>query len=355
MNKLSLFALLLIVACSSSNKVKKPQLSLFPLEYLEGLSGLAYQGKNAQGDLIFWSHTDRGPNGTEIIDARLGQKRPFMKPKFSPYWIKFSVNPSTKEVKVLTRLDLTLSGLPNTKVDELPVTEAGKVLQRDLMGIDPEAICFDGKNVWMAEEYRPSILKFDLKGKLLRRFVPEDSYSASEMKKPALEGIVSQNLPARIKERKLNRGFEGLACGNGKVFAILQSPLPKDKHEVILLEFNSVTEVVTREYRYPLEPTADKIGDLVSSGNDFFAIEQNGNIGKNSFHKVYRFQLGSESLIKKELKVDLVKVGFDFADKVEGVAVLENGSIVIVNDNDFGIEADAFNPLRKSYLGIISF
>lgn len=355
MKKINLFLLVILISCSSKTQIKTPQLSLYPLQYLEGLSGLSYHGQNQEGDLIFWSHTDRGPNATEIMDPKLGQKRPFLKPKFNPYWIKFSVNQKSKEVKVLTRLDLSLTGLPNTKTDELPVNEKGMVIDRDLMGIDPEAICFDGEYVWMGEEYRPSILKFDLKGNLLRRFVPEESFTFQEMQRPALKGIVSQNLPTKLKNRKLNRGFEGLACGKGKVFAILQSPLSKEKHEVVFIEFDSVTEKVIKEFSYPLDAAADKIGDLVLVGAEFYAIEQNGNVGKDSFHKVFRFQLGNEISLKKELKVDLVKVGFDFADKIEGLAVLEDGSIVIVNDNDFGIENNVTDPLRKSFLGIISF
>lgn len=355
MQKINIVLLLLLVSCASKIQSKKPHLSLYTLENMEGLSGLSFQGMNREGDLIFWSHTDRGPNAMEFMDPELGQKRPFINPGFRPYWINFSVNPITKKVKILNTVELSISGLPNTKVDEIPVDQRGKILKRDLMGADPEAICFDGTHVWMGEEYRPSILKFDLEGKLLRRYVPEDSFTSEEMKQTALKGIVLQNLPKNFKDRKLNRGFEGLACDQGKVFAILQSPLPKAKHEVLMLEFNSASEKTERIFTYPLEASADKIGDLVMRNNKFYVIEQNGGTGPESFHKVFQFDLEkSQGLrVKKDLAVDLVKVGYDFADKIEGLSVLNDGSIVIVNDNDFGVDGDKINPLRKTIMGII--
>lgn len=344
---LALFTVL--SSCSTTQRTNRPLVALYPLGNLEGLSGLSLQETTKENDLIFWSHTDRGPNATEIMDKELGQKRPFINPDFKPYWVQFSVNRNTKEFKLLRKIELNLSGLPNTKADELPVNGKGDVLKRDLMGIDPEAICFDGKNVWMAEEYRPSILKFDLDGNLLRRFVPEGSFTQSEMILPALQGKVFQKLPARFKERKLNRGFEGLACTKNKVYAILQSPLPKDPHQAVMVEFDSLREEVIREYKYPLEPSADKIGDLVLSDDNFYVIEQSGGVGPGSFHRVYQFDLKSaqQGILQKVLKVDLVKAGYDFADKVEGLAVLKDGAIAIVNDNDFGVNGDT-----KTIMGI---
>jgi hypothetical protein len=154
----------------------------------------------------------------------------------------------------------------------------------------------------------------------------------------------------------MNRGFEGLACTKDRVFAILQSPLKKEIHEVMLVDFDSKNESVIQTYSYPMEPSADKIGDLVLLNNVFFAIEQNGEIGQSSFHRIFKFKLDNslDGKIKKDFVLDLVKSGYDFADKIEGLSVLKDGSIVIVNDNDFGIENNNINPLRKTVMGIIS-
>ncbi len=333
---------------------KSPRVALYPLNDLEGLSGLHFEKKNDNGELVFWSHTDRGPNAAEIIDPKWGQKRPFLMPDFRPYWVQFSVNPKTRQVKILKKIELSLTGLPNTMADELPVTPSGKFLKRDLMGVDPEAICFDGKHVWMGEEYRPSILKFDLEGKLLKRFVPENSFTNEEMARSGLTGIVSQILPKELKNRRMNRGFEGLACNDKKVYPILQSPLPGANHEVILLEFDSRDEKVSQVYFYPLELKADKIGDLTLLGDKFFVIEQNGSVGPESLHQVFAFRLpqSTDKRIQKQLTIDLVKAGYHFADKVEGLTVTKE-NLIIVNDNDFGIEGDQVNLLRKTVIGII--
>lgn len=63
----------------------------------------------------------------------------------------------------------------------------------------------------------------------------------------------------------------------------------------------------------------------------------------------------------KKLVVDLVKLGFDFTDKVEGLTVLPNGDMYILNDNDFGLTGPIdpktneveVDSNRKSVLGLI--
>lgn len=351
------FLLLLMTACSTSNH-------LYHVEKEGGLSGLAYEGKGSKGELIFWSHTDRGPNAKEVqIKDTTEFRRPFMQPDFKPYWVKFSVDLKTRKVKILQKIELGMSGLPNKNGDEIPVDKRGRELPKDIMGIDPESMCFDGEFVWMGEEYRPSLLKFDLTGKLLRRFVPQNTYNPKER---GQLGNVREVLPEKLKKRKLNRGFEGLACSEGNLYAALQSPLPEDSNNVLIFQFNTAKEKVEQEYHYPLNLlNADKIGDLAVKGIDFYIIEQNGEIGPASYHKIFRFRLNEldeEGKLKKKLILDLVKLKYDFADKVEGLAILDDGSIAVLNDNDFGLTGEwnkakgeaTKNSEKKSILGIFS-
>ena len=132
----------------------------------------------------------------------------------------------------------------------------------------------------------------------------------------------------------------------------------------MILQFNTAKEKVEQEYHYPLNLlNADKIGDLTVKGKDFYIIEQNGETGPASYHKVFRFRLNEldeEGKLKKKLILDLVKLKYDFADKVEGLAILDNGSIAILNDNDFGLTGEwnkangeaTKDPEKKSILGI---
>ncbi len=335
----NLFLLLLLLSCTSNKQRNK--LELYSLAELEGgLSGLAIDASSDEEALVFWSHTDRGPNASEIMVNGV-MNRPFLKPEQHPYWIKFSVNTQTKEVKTIEKIDIPLSGLPNVAEDELPLDQFGKVISRDINGIDPEGICIVGNTIWMSEEYRPSILKFDLSGKFLKRYVPKKSFTDEELAQNPLKDSIVQVLPENFRDRRLNRGFEGIACNEDKVFPILQSPQKGENKMIVrLLEFDTQTESVTREFFYPLSDKAEKIGDLFLKGDDFYVIEQNSETGPKSIHKIFRFQLedlDTHGFLKTELVRDLVKEGYDFADKVEGLAVLSNGNIVIVNDNDFGL------------------
>jgi len=327
-----IIAILLIVSCSSTPKKKT---KIIELPGFMANSGL-YLEKEIGDEFILWTHTDRGPNGTEHVSG-LETLRPFLEPDFHPYWLQFSFNIKTNEVKALKKVSLDVSGLPNQPGDELPVDIKNKVLKRDPNGVDPESICFEGKYAWMGEEYRPSILKVDLRGKVLNRYVP------------------GKALPPIIRKRKVNRGFEGLACYNNKIYAILQSPLPDDKNMIRMMEFDPSSETVTREYLYPLESMkADKIGDLtVTSDGTFYVIEQNTETGPESFHKIFSFKLAGSYEVEKKLEVDLVKEGFGFADKLEGLVVTDD-YFIVVNDNDFGIENNKFNPERKSWITFIA-
>lgn len=328
----------------------------YSLDGLNGLSGLSFVEEKNDA-LVFWTLTDRGPNADEVeVPNSKMLMRPFMDPSYKPKLIKFSVNKITKEMKILEKLELGLSGIPNLKEHELPLDRFGNVLSKDLHGIDPESLCFLNQHIWIGEEYGPSLLKFNLEGKLIKRFVPEKSY-------PEDSGF-SQVLPAKIKTRKLNRGFEGIACKGDNIYAILQSPLPEDGKNILVFEFNTITEKVERQFYYPLDSMkADKIGDMDYRNGKMYVIEQNSSTGVDSFHKVYEFELDSikeNDQVAKNLTLDLVKEGFHFADKLEGLSILPDGSISVLNDNDFGLSGEwdkksgtaPQDSSKKSILGI---
>lgn len=326
--------LMVILASCSHKKVKEPLLTLHQLTGLVGQSGLVLESKS--NDLYtFWSHTDRGPNATEYKRGNTVY-RPFLEPEFHPYWVKFSVNKKSGEFKKISQVDTDISGLPNRPGDEFPVDVHHKKLKRDPRGADPESMCRMNGFVWMGEEYRPSILKFDQNGKLVNRYIP------------------GKGLPAILAKRKVNRGLEGLTCFNNKIYAILQSPLKEDKNLIRLVEFDPHSESVTREFFYPLDSMdADKIGDLaVTEDGTFFVIEQNSLTGPQSFHKIYSFKLGEANSLEKKFEVDITKSGFYFSDKLEGLVVTDE-YFIIVNDNDFGLVNDKFDPEHKSWIGFI--
>lgn len=332
-----LILLLLVISCSSSEKnISKGEIrgTFIELPEMVGNSGLVLESSKDE-EFIFWTLTDRGPNATEFLSLKKEIMRPFLDPGFHPYWTKFSVNLKTKNVKILDKISTNVTGIPNKKGIEVPVDVKGTILKLDPKGMDPESMCRLENTFWIGEEYDPSLVKFSLKGEVQKRFSP------------------GKGLPQELSKRKLNRGFEALTCFNDKVYAMLQSPLPEEKNFIRLIEFNPRTETVTREFLYPLDSMdADKIGDMsVTKDGTFFVIEQNTLTGPQSFHKVFGFKLGHIHLVEKKIELDLSKAGFDFADKLEGLVVTDD-YFFVVNDNDFGLENDQFNPNRKSFLGV---
>ncbi len=351
--KLPLLALIaLAIGCTHDTKPgssMKIQFFDFP-ERMEGpvsieaFSGLTYEGQTPEGEYIFWSHSDRGPNA----DADKNNNRPFVSPDFQPRLTQFKVSRQDKFATYLQVIPLTLpegkpmTGLPNVKPsngrvgDETPVTLTKQVLPLDTMGIDPEAICFAGEHIWLAEEYGPSLLKFNRQGQLITRYVPKGYYAGG--KRPA---FVKDILPAELLTRKMNRGFEGMTCLAGKIYAAIQSPLPADDKNILITEFDPYEERVTRSFYYPLDSMdADKIGDLAHTKGKLLVLEQNSKTGPESFHRVYEIdpnETPQKGIAKKTLFVDLVKVGYDFADKVEGMIMIDAHHIAIINDNDFGL------------------
>lgn len=325
---------------------------------LQGFSGLAFVQKIGD-EAIFWTHSDRGPNA-ESYKRDGVEYRPFVWPDFQPTLTKFKVDLRHGQISYLEEVKLKLpdgrplSGLPNLapsreRRGEVPVRLDGSTLPYDLMGIDPEGICVQGGHFWLVEEYGPSLLKFRPDGTLVKRFVPQGFA-------PSYPSFVQELFPSEFLRRKENRGFEGLTCSATKLYAVLQSPLPGEGTNIRIVEIDPASETVSRTMNYPLESRqTDKIGDIAIHGNELYLIEQN-----DKEHFVFSIPLQENLPVRKRLVVDLVKAGFDFAEKVEGLAVLPTGEIMVVNDNDFGLSGEitpdgtpVIDPSKKTVLGVL--
>lgn len=346
---------LILVGCSSlSPKVAKhsfdapPKLSEGSLLRLGGHSGLLFLHEEKNGDLVFMTHTDRGPN-----HELMGKKRPFVLPNYSPELIKFSVTTSG-DVQVLERIALKdpkgngISGLPNLKGDESPVDSQGNLLEVDVAGVDLEGIVLDGKgNWWMVEEYRPSVLMLNSKGILTKRFVPKGSFSKSEVKafeKRFGKGSLIQNLPQELSARRMNRGFEGVSIVANTLYAILQSPYKKGDTKIPILEFDLVRMRPLRISYYELASSkAEKIGDITHKDGKFYVIEQNGKLGSKAILDVVEISKSSEFTWQAKQRWSLPKLGINDIEKMEGLVVLPDGRFVLVNDNDFALGGDVKN------------
>lgn len=368
-----------------------------------GFSGLVFLRKTEEGNYQFMSHTDRGPNGEPVkLDGFDKEARPFVLPEFQPRWVMLETDRENSTLKVVKDIPLTdpkgnpLRGVANyvsstdKNSDEQPVDLSGKAIALEVGGIDPEGLTKDSDgNYWMCEEYRPSLLKFSPSGKLIKRFIPKNGLPGPEIDKINKKwgsGHLALVLPEDYRFRKANRGFEGITFQDGKIYATLQSPLdiPSAVHKKIvrIVVFDVKSETVVGELFYPLyRDGVDKMGDLSSLPGlpGIFAIEQNGKTGREGTHLITHFipnlqppgqkpELKSfetlktnNQLLQLRTVASLGDLGFDFAEKVEGLALTSNEEFAVINDNDFGVSGDIdvktktipITAERLSVLGVV--
>lgn len=359
------------------------------------------------GQLRFVTHTDRGPNAEPAGSLRpflLPEFTPeIVRFELNQHSRRIKI---TQRIPLQRAPGNPLTGLSNIQIpggtanspynDETPVDLLGNVLPLDPLGADLEGIVVDPKDgsFWMCDEYRPAIYHFDTNGVLLNRFIPIGTAAAAG----APAGTYgTEVLPEVLAQRRQNRGFEAIALDGGKLYAFVQSPLRNPTNtsngtlnglkNVRIVEFDPIT-LATRQFIYVMdnanlgaEPNtrADKIGDAVSLGNgEFLVVERDddslpGDDVSVIEKKVYRFNLVGVTDVSgitgtvgatgktvdqltiaeltangirpvdKILHVDLNAAGYNKAQKVEGLAVIDPWTIAVINDNDFGVASITVN------------
>jgi PKD repeat protein len=360
--------------------------------YLGGFSGLIFDGYAPNGNLRFITHPDRGPNGEP---ATLGTTtvRPFAIPTFQTRIVRFELNPNTGAISLtqqimLTRKDGTtpISGLPNLQAglqgtaytDEIPVDLNGNILPNDPMGADLEGIVRGPDNTfWMVDEYRPAIYNFDTNGRLIERYVPAGTAAAGGQS-AGFYGV--EAIPAVFAQRRANRGFEAVAREGNKLYAFIQSSIDnpdlandnnsRNGNNLRILEFDLNTKTVIGQYIYPIferQFACDKIGDATSLGNGkFMVLERDDATGigarkymmeinlkgaTNIHNQTYTLpggktieqctldELATANIrpVFKRKYIHLPSIGYDMADKVEGLTMIDSVTFAVLNDNDFSI------------------
>ncbi|MDN3259300.1 esterase-like activity of phytase family protein [Streptomyces sp. CSDS2] len=326
----------------------------------------------------YWTVTDRGPNGQIKVDGK--KRRTFPVPGFDPAIVRIRVSKDT--VEVIDAIPLTTSsgkavtGLPDQQGrDEAPYThDARTPLPHNPNGLDTEGIVRAGDGTfWLADEYGPSLVHVSARGRVLARYVPEG---------PALTGTdypVVEALPSVLLHRKTNRGFEGLAqLPGGDLVMALQSPLSLPDADAgdasrttRLLRFSPREKAVTAEYAYRFDPvgvvdpgeddTSElKISSVVAVGRDRLLVEERTD--KSARLQLVRLGRGADILggpwdddatspsleqldepasagvpvLSKRLVVDLGTVA-GVPGKIEGIARVDDDTLALVNDNDFGM------------------
>lgn len=281
-----------------------------------------------------------------------------------------------------------IGGLPipagEHAASEPAVDMSGAPLGTDPAGADTEGvIALPDGGFWVGDEYGPSLLRLDAGGRILARWVPEGCASQY-----AGAGYpIEERLPAIAGRRHINRGFEAIALSpDGRhLHLAFQSPLAHPDaaaHEqashVRLWTLDASTGTLLAQHLYPLDPperfrrdcaegdfaaadvkfselaaTAD--GRLIclergSATTKLYVVSLSGVAPLPAEHLDPDYRPTVEQLsaagtlelpvLPKQLLLDTdahPAIGRD----LEGIALLGPDELVLVSDNDFGVEGAA--------------
>ncbi|CZE46479.1 esterase-like activity of phytase family protein [Campylobacter geochelonis] len=337
-----------------------------PIKLDVGFGSGAFYDKKSDSLYVI---TDRGANidcddTKKILGKKLCKKgKIFPFPKFTPTIYKLNLLNNkfevTKQIPLRTKSKALVSGISNPQTEisyDLDLNE----LDYDVNGIDSEAISMDkdGK-FYIADEYGPSIFITNSIGEIQERWVP-NGVGKSLFK---ADYDIVENIPAKLRNRQLNRGFEAVAISpdSTTLYTMLQSPYKDEisSKKVPLLLFDIKTKKLIKQLYYPLDNASSFIKDNTKKKrkqNDVKVSEmsmlENGDlivlerINKTTkFYKVDVKNAKDESVLKKELifNTDSVK---NFPSKIEALGVVSDTQWILINDNDFGINGEKTQIIR---------
>lgn len=330
---------------------------------------------------VFYMLTDRGPNA----DGPADNVKVFGKPDFTPQIGKFRLKDGKlvleQTILLKNAAGVNLNGLPNLagagSSEETAVDLNGTILAPGKDGLDSEGLvrAADG-SFWVSDEYGPHLVHFDPSGKTIERINPFG------------DGTGGRKIPAVFAKRKPNRGMEGLTITpDGKTLVgIMQSPMfnPSKadvKNSVVLriLTFEIATGA-TKQYVYLMDNASlTGVSEILAiNSTTFLTLERDGDYGgapanPATFKKVFKIDLSNatdisdaangstgklyngktpEQLkdlagiqaagivpVSKTVVLDLLKdlPAIYPHDKAEGMTLVNGNTLVISNDDDFGV------------------
>jgi hypothetical protein len=342
--------------------------------------------------------SDRGPNidcedDDKIIHANAkicSSGKIFPTPAFSPTIYTLEQKGAkgwqiVDAVQIKDQDGTPITGLSNpltVTTTEIARDKLGNDIGLDAEGLDTEALVkLSDSTFWLAEEYGPSLVHVAPTGEVLERLVPATMVADLA----AANYSVLGNLPDILKMRSLNRGAESIAISPDEqyLYFIMQSPLAnpnkdayKASRNVRLLKLDRASMTPVGEWVYVLDTpdtfTEDsstkqndvKVSEMVALNTDRLLvlerISQHTKIyfvnlvsGTNILGGVWDDSATSPSLeqtsdlgaasIKPLAKRVVLDSGADLPGqlpaKVEGIALIPGQrSLILINDNDFGIE-----------------
>ncbi|MBF9026734.1 alkaline phosphatase [Rhodobacterales bacterium FZCC0188] len=232
-----------------------------------------------------------------------------------------------------TIFHIDVSQTPARIVDAIRVTREGQPAQL----MDMEGIALDGEGgFWVASEGRSD------------RLVPHAIYHIGA--DGAIEDYIA--LPNELLAVEQRFGFEGVTRVDDMLYMAVQREWRDDpENHVKVLGYNLETEAWSVVH-YPLtEASTGWVGlsEIVAHGDDLYFIERDNQLGDAAVTKLITrvsmdqmagmVALGeTPPVLTKEIVVDLLpyltSTGGFVLDKVEGLAIAEDGTMWVSTDND---------------------
>lgn len=318
-----------------------------------------------------------------------------------------------KTINLKDRNGKDISGLPNTSAfggtGETPYDVNGKVItvdptkpfdavnnpiKLDDYGLDSEGlVALQDGTFWVSDEYGPHIVHFDANGKEIGRINPFKADQRNQW-----------TLPNEFSYRRANRGMEGLTITPDQktLVGIMQSTMSLPNKSV---NKSTLTRIVTinletgkvAQYLYQQElPENSNSGIIALSATQFLVLERDGLFYKDTtkvIKNVYRIDLTQATNLEdikdqKDFKQD-DKIGLTIAgktleefqlekgwdglkalnivpapktlvldmgkavkyphDKIEGIWLINNTTLGVLNDDDLGLWSNA-KGMEQKYL-----
>ncbi len=359
-------------------------------------SGLATRDGDPPGRV--WAVCDRGPNlkvtiaieryGLDVLTplADVSGAKIMPDPTIGPAIAELQIDDDTvtllRTIRLVDEIGSPVMGLPDASSEHVvlePVFDIqGKPIGPSCLGLDSEGIvALASGGFWIGDEFAPALVRVDDKGQIVQRLVPQQiDHGGGEE--------VHAGLPAIAARRQINRGFEALSLSGDErsLFLAFQSPLAhpdEDAHRrarhVRLWRLDTGTGFVTEQYLYPLDRPRTFLRDRMLGpfgredikvseiawlpGNGLVVLERG-----SATTKLYRVDLDTQSVLQPEhldirtrptieemsaandmeLPVLAKRLLFSSDDipeisaDLEGMTFLSPTELLLVNDNDFGVE-----------------
>ena len=354
----------------------------------------------------FYALTDRGPNTTYDVNGDKGKI--FLAPNYTPKigLFKLQEDGSIHKLQEILLKDPTgkpVTGLPNQHfgaTKEIAYDQYGKVLENgtDEFGLDSEGlVALKDGTFWISDEYGPHIVHFNAEGVEIDRI---NAYDQDERRKSG------NLLPLEYANRRQNRGMEGLTISPDQktLIGILQSTMSNPdssvtKSDLVRIVMIHLENKSISQYLYRQEIKSNSNTAIVAlNDHQFLVSERDDDFYKDNpqaFKRVYKIDISNATnlesitendqfqqddnlglLIQKQtieqavlslgwngladlgihpvskcLVVDLVDKLKYRHDKVEGLWVIDDTHLAVLNDDDYGF-SETDGVMEQKYLDL---